>query len=441
MKQAPILPWHEGLPKAAHILRTGGVVAIPTETYYGLAADPRNEVALLRIFAIKRRDESLQLPILGGHERDALRLGVSLPVPVQGFLRTGWPPAFSVILDAPPGFPTLFRDGVAFRVSSHPVASHLVRLFGFPVTATSANRHGEPPASIAQQCAHLEVDLVLDAGPTRGGRPSSLVRVRPDGGWEILREGATPPDSWNSPAPDPGWTRDKIPACDRFVFQPARDGYRFNLDSILLSDFALRCMPHPADFLDLGAGSGVCAFWLQAHFPQAVGCGLETDENACRAARTAAALQGLCRHLEFIHGDLAHEKSLLPGDAFDLVVSNPPYYAEGGRKSRTASLLRARHDDGAFLQGAFACARRVLHAAGVLALVLPARRLPEMLAAAADVKLEPFRLQMVHPRAGQPANRVLAAFVKARRHPLEILPPLVVHEENGYTPVLREILT
>lgn len=429
--------------KAVHILRQGGVVAFPTETYYGLAADPRNEEALRRIFAIKRRSDALQLPLAAGHESDIAKLGIPLPEGVQAFLRTGWPPAFSVILETPAGFPELFRDSIAIRVTPHPVAAHLIRRFGFPVTSTSANRHSEPPAADAASCAHLEADLVLDAGPTAGGKPSTLARPLPEGGWEILRPGPTlPPDFPATPSPAPEWTRDKIPACSAFVFQPPLDGYRFNLDSILLVDFARRHAPPVRHFLDAGAGTGVCAFWLQEHFPQALGRGLEIDEDACRAARAAASLQGLCDRLEFIRGDIAEEKILLPGDAFDLVVSNPPYYAEGGQTNRTESLRRARHDNGSkFLQNLFACARRVLRPGGVLALVLPAQSLVRLHLLAAETGLVFFRLQTVHPHAHQPANRILAAFIKARRPPLEILPPLVVHDQNGgYTPLLQNIL-
>ncbi len=440
MTPAPVFPWQEGIKKAVAILKRGGIVAFPTETYYGLAADPRKEAALRRIFVLKRRDDALQLPLLGGHERDIFALAASLHPRIVPLVEDGWPAAFSVILEKPDGLPALFRNGVAFRVSPHPVAGHLVRLFGFPVTSTSANVHGEPPVRTAQECTHLEVDLILDGGTTPGGLPSTLARPGVDG-WEVLRQGPVTPELWPVVPPEPTWTRDRIPACDAFAWQPSF-GNRFTLDSILLCHFAMTRGPRRIGrFLDLGSGTGVCSFWLHRRLTDTVGLGLELDPAAVNAARVAASEQKLRAGLEFLEGDLALEDRMLPGCSFDLVVSNPPFFTDGGtRVSPDAGRRVARHDENDFLGRALRCTSRVLRPGGKGAFVLPVERLQEVLTLASAAGLHLTNLRLVHPRPGEPANRVLVAFIKARRTLAVTDPPLFVYDGPGYGPELREIL-
>ncbi len=436
---APILPWQEGVRKAAAVLSRGGVVAFPTETYYGLAADPRDEAACRRIFAIKRRPEGLALPLLGGHERE-LSLVTARPHPlVEALVRHGWPSAFSAIVPPGPGLAPLFPDGVAFRVSPHPVAAHLTRLFGHPVTSTSANLHGDPPVRTAAACAHLEVDLVLDGGETPGGLPSTLARPTDDG-WEVLRAGPVIPDRWPAAVAPPGWTRDKLPACAAWVLQPP-SGNRFTLDAILLAHFSRRWAPRRVErVLDLGAGTGVLCFWLREHLPGALCTGLERDPDAVEGARLAAGEQGLRADLEFFAGDLADEARMIPGGAFDLVVSNPPFFVEDSRPSPDPARRAGRHDEEGFLARTLDCAQRVLRPGGKAALVLPATRLQEALSTASLARLHLTDLRMVHPRAGEPANRTLVAFVKTRRTTPVFHPPLFVHDTAGYSPELGELL-
>ena len=437
---APILAGREGVKKAAALLKKGGVVAFPTETFYGLAADPRDPKAVQRVFAIKQRDDRLLLPLLGGHERDLFALTTAPHERLRPLLRRGWPAAFSAIVDRPIGLAPCFGDSVAFRVSPHPVAAHLVRLFGFPVTSTSANLHGEPPVRTAAECAHLGVDLILDGGTTPGGLPSTLARPL-DTGWELLRPGPVVPDRWPEEPADPDWTRDRIPACDAFAYQPSA-GVRFTLDSILLCHFALTNGPRNIGrHLDLGTGTGVCAFWLRSRLPDAFGQALELDPEALRAARCAAAEQGLRDGIEWIQGDLADEEQMLPGCSFDLVVSNPPFFTEGGvRTSPDPRRRAARHDENDFLERALRCASRVLRPGGKGAFVLPAQRLQETLALATSAHLHLTDLCLVHPRAQEPANRVLLAFVKARRTQPTTHPPLIVYDGREYGLQLREIL-
>jgi len=380
------------------------------------------------------------LPLLGGHEHDVFALCAAPHTRILPLVHHGWPAAFSAIMERPSGLPACFGADVAFRVSPHPVAAHLVRLFGFPVTSTSANIHGEPPVRAAADCVHLEIDLVLDGGTTPGGPPSTLARPS-DNHWEVLRPGPIEPDTWPVVSPDPTWTRDRIPGSDAFTYQPA-SGNRFTLDSILLCQFAASCSPRRiVRFLDLGAGTGVCAFWLREHLRDATGAGLELDPVAVAAARLAASEQGLRDRLDFIEGDLAIEEQMLPGCSFELVVSNPPFFIDGGTRTSPDPRRRAaRHDEHGFLDRALRCTSRVLRPGGKGAFVLPADRLQETLTLASAANLHLTNLRMVHPRAGEPANRVLLAFVKARRtHPVTHS-PLFVYDDGVYGPELRKIL-
>ena len=173
-------------------LRGGQVVAYPTETFYGLGVDAFDAAALERLRALKGRGEKAISMLIEGEEMLA-RLCAEVPPRARQLMVKHWPGALTLALPARPGLPeALVADGcVAVRQSPHPIARALVAGFGGPVTTTSANRSGEPPATTA---AMVRAALgsgchVLDGGTTTGGAPSTLARVRGDV-VEILRAGA-----------------------------------------------------------------------------------------------------------------------------------------------------------------------------------------------------------------------------------------------------------
>ena len=175
-------------------LRRGEVVAYPTETFYGLGVDPFNEAALARLRALKgegRGQKAVSMLIEGPAMVD--RLVAEISPAAADLMRRNWPGALTMALPARAGLPAaLVSDGcVAVRRSPHPVARALVARFGGPVTTTSANRAGEPPATTAGAVRAALGDgcHLLDGGPTAGGAPSTLVRVRGEE-VEILRHGA-----------------------------------------------------------------------------------------------------------------------------------------------------------------------------------------------------------------------------------------------------------
>jgi L-threonylcarbamoyladenylate synthase len=185
--------------EAAAVVRDGGVIAFPTETLYGLAADAWNPDAVRRVFTIKARDPGQPLPLIAADLDQVVRwigpLGPTAARLAAGF----WPGPLTLVLPAPASLPPEALGGgdrVAVRVSSHAVASGLAREVGRPITATSANRSGEPapadPDDFARALGEL-VDGILDAGPSPGGPPSTIVDVC-DEPPRLVRAGAVPWD-------------------------------------------------------------------------------------------------------------------------------------------------------------------------------------------------------------------------------------------------------
>jgi L-threonylcarbamoyladenylate synthase len=186
----------DAIARAAVVLRAGGVVAYPTDTFYGLAVDPRNEEAVQRLFELKGRDLQSAIPLIAAslaQARDAVEFSASEERLAKAF----WPGPLTIVMPARAGIATrLLGTGstIAVRVPAHQAAVALAAQLGFCVTSTSANRSGQPPASTAGQVvASLEsaIDIVLDDGPSPGGPPSTIVEIV-RGGARLIRAGAVP---------------------------------------------------------------------------------------------------------------------------------------------------------------------------------------------------------------------------------------------------------
>lgn len=180
--------------RACVLLRTGGVVAYPTDTFYGLAADPRNPAAVARLFAIKGRAPGQAIPLIAADEAQAMA-AVEFDARSLRLARAFWPGPLSLVL---PACAVICKDAragdgtVAVRVPASDAARAIARGFGFCITATSANLSGEEPttsAAAARAALVGVVDLVLDGGETPGGDPSTLVDVRGEAP-RLVRDGA-----------------------------------------------------------------------------------------------------------------------------------------------------------------------------------------------------------------------------------------------------------
>lgn len=176
-------PTQAVLDEAVAVLAQGGVVAFPTETFYGLAVDVANPEAIEKVFAIKGRQGSKALPWIAADVEQLMELaelsGASLRL-----AKRFWPGPLTLVV------PRTGGGTVAARVSGLPLARALAARLGRPITATSANVASAPPAETAEALESLEkVDLVLDGGPTPGGLPSTIVDMTHEGA-TLLRQGA-----------------------------------------------------------------------------------------------------------------------------------------------------------------------------------------------------------------------------------------------------------
>lgn len=181
--------------RAAQELAAGGVIAIPTDTVYGLAASLDRPDALERVYEIKGRPGDRPLPVLLASADRLDQIAFLRSAPMRAILSRFWPGALTVALPARPGLPSrvLAADGtVGVRVPAHPVAIALLREAGGALAVTSANRSGESPGLDASEVlASLtpDIDLVLDAGSTPGDRASTVIGVDDDK-LVLHREGA-----------------------------------------------------------------------------------------------------------------------------------------------------------------------------------------------------------------------------------------------------------
>jgi L-threonylcarbamoyladenylate synthase len=172
------------LQPAVDWLRAGGIVAFPTDTFYGLAVDPRSLSAVRALFDLKGRGAQAALPFVAADRRQVERWCGALSPSNARLADRFWPGPLSIVLHAPG---TVDReaigggDSLAIRVPAARIARVLAEAWGAPLPATSANRSGEPPAASAAALADLASDprvLVIDGGITPGGLPSTIVDAR-----------------------------------------------------------------------------------------------------------------------------------------------------------------------------------------------------------------------------------------------------------------------
>jgi L-threonylcarbamoyladenylate synthase len=189
----------DDLRHAAAWLRAGRVVAFPTDTFYGLAVDPASSAAVRALFELKGRPPEAALPLVAASMTQVEQVGGVWTPAMTALARAFWPGPLSLVCDAPANFVTEVHAGlssVAIRVPDHRVARALAEAWGGPITATSANRTGEPPAHSADLLGDLASDpsvLVIDGGATRGGLPSTIVDARREPPM-LVRAGAV---AWN----------------------------------------------------------------------------------------------------------------------------------------------------------------------------------------------------------------------------------------------------
>lgn len=181
------------LEQAIDKLQQGEVVAIPTETVYGLAADASNDAALQQIYAIKQRPANNPLIVHIASSQQVLNWAAEFPPLAQKMAAVFWPGPFTLVLPAQPQVSSIVRAGeptIALRVPAHPLTLALLQQSGLSLAAPSANQYTQlSPTSAAHVEAGLGTEIpVLDGGACQVGIESTIVSVQ-DNDWQLLRHG------------------------------------------------------------------------------------------------------------------------------------------------------------------------------------------------------------------------------------------------------------
>lgn len=193
----PEAPSPAAIARAAELLRRGEVVAIPTDTVYGLAADPFNESAVQRLFAVKGRSPDAPVPLLVDSIEMAAEVAGELPALFHPLAGRYWPGPLTIVMESSRRVPAVVSANtgrVGLRLPAAAIPQAIVRALGSPITGTSANRSGQPECRSAEEVeASLGefLPLILDGGPSPGARPSTVVSLAGES-WTLVREGAVP---------------------------------------------------------------------------------------------------------------------------------------------------------------------------------------------------------------------------------------------------------
>ncbi|MBW2636235.1 MAG: threonylcarbamoyl-AMP synthase [Deltaproteobacteria bacterium] len=194
IKIDPLYPEPSQIEKAMEILKSGGVISYPTETFYGLGADAANEKAIEKIYAIKGREDKKPISIIIGSAQDIDIFAVNISEGSRKLMERFWPGGLTLVFEASPTIPEILTaetGKIGIRYSSHAIAAHLARNLPGGLSATSANISGEKECTSADEVIETlsdRIDALIDGGTTPGGSSSTVVDVSMEPP-VILREG------------------------------------------------------------------------------------------------------------------------------------------------------------------------------------------------------------------------------------------------------------
>jgi L-threonylcarbamoyladenylate synthase len=177
----PASPQRDAIHEAAHWILNGGIVAVPTDTLYGLAVDPFRTDAVTRLFAAKGRAAGQAVPLIAADTVQVTEQLAPLSRQAARLADRFWPGPLTVLVPAPVSLARHVDGGtgkVGVRVPDHDVARAIAAACGRPITATSANLSGDPATAVPDDVERMlgdRIDLLVDTGPTPGGRPSTIV--------------------------------------------------------------------------------------------------------------------------------------------------------------------------------------------------------------------------------------------------------------------------
>lgn len=168
--------------EAVQCLKSGGIIAIPTDTVYGLAGDPFNPDAVQRLYTVKGRPDGKPIPLVLSSVADVHRVSQNLPEFFFHLTDRFWPGGLTIVIEAKGLLPVLTAGGntVGVRIPDNPLLLQILRAFGGPAAITSANLSGEPPATspgeIGEDLAS-RINMIVDGGKTPGPIPSTVYDI------------------------------------------------------------------------------------------------------------------------------------------------------------------------------------------------------------------------------------------------------------------------
>lgn len=181
--------------KSSEILKNSGIIAYPTESFYALGVLATDENAIKKLYKLKKRSADKPLPIIIGDIDSLASIVRSIPAPAEELIRKYWPGPLTLIFDAQDDVPDLLtgtKRKLAVRIPGESAALHIARTLKVPITSTSANPSGKPPAEEIDTIIRYfgdKIDLIIDAGKTPGGKPSTIIDVTATPP-KVLREGS-----------------------------------------------------------------------------------------------------------------------------------------------------------------------------------------------------------------------------------------------------------
>ena len=184
--------------RAVEILGSGGVIALPTDTLYGISANALDADAASKVFTVKGREEFSPLPIFVSDASDIFHYGRDVPDIAVRLAELFWPGKLTIVVGKSDRIPSVVSGGydtVGLRIPDHPIPREIVRELGAPITATSANVSGKPPLTAASDVVVElggRLQLVFDGGVLSPSLPSTVIDVTANPP-RILREGAVSP--------------------------------------------------------------------------------------------------------------------------------------------------------------------------------------------------------------------------------------------------------
>ncbi len=408
-----------GLAKAARVLRDGGIVALPTETFYGLAASAGHPAALGRLSALKERPPEAPFPLLvsgwsgsaGAERLLADDLAPAQLARARSLADRFWPGPLTLVLPARAQLDAALvgaGGGVGIRWSPEPIVQQLLAALAGPITATSANRRGAPAPRTADEVAAGVggcIDLIVAGTAAPGGLPSTVLQVDRAGGLRVLRPGRLPLPLLQDPE---GHSLDALRR-GRVVFvQPRRRGLRVSVDPVLLALF-LYGREIAGPLVDLGTGVGIIPLLLASDGAAGPFVGVELQEDLAALARENVRLNGMSpAAFRIVQADLRDLSGCCRDGEAAWVVSNPPYHPPArGKPSPRPHRSVACHELTCTLPEIVESAARLLRPGGSFALVQRADREQEAVKVLARNGLKLVRLRRVVARPGRSPRHVL----------------------------------